>query len=263
MVIAGLGARDPVLISPADVKRAPERSFKPLVQTPSVGSSEAPEDRSGLSWELWFRNIHVLDTRILPIKLVAWWLTDTGALGNFNEFDPQVYSSTHCTALLGSFHLLELILAKESKTLPASTLQKHDSALYMRCLSVTRPEQVGPAISLIRATVSQNPYYNTEWVKGETSRNQFRNSVAVDCEFATFPGEFLEGLDGSFYTKRGNPIYDPQFPGYAQVDIDRKLVSIMTVAVDRVLVVNFHILCMLTDPFNPGHIADRRAVGEV
>jgi hypothetical protein len=147
--------------------------------------------------------------------------------------------------------------------LPIDELNSHDSALYMRCVSVARPEQIPYAIYLIKAAVDLNPHYRTQWLRTETTRNQFRDSIAVSCEYATYPAEFLEGRQGSFYNEAGLPIYNPGDDQYLQKDVDRHLLSVLTVAVDRVLVVNFHVLHMLKHPSRPGYIAERQTVDEV
>lgn len=91
----------------------------------------------------------------------------------------------------------------------------------MTCVSVANPDQVRPAIDLIRSTLDRVSYYDK--YEGEISRTQFKYSVAVGCEYRDSPS----GLPGS-----GNG--------------DDRVVSCMAVCVDKILVVNFHIYHMIT-----------------
>lgn len=103
----------------------------------------------------------------------------------------------------------------------ADKLRGIRSALFMTCVSVINPEHIRPAVDLIRSTLDRVSYYDK--YEGEVSRTQFKYSVAVDCEF-----------------------WDSQGPG----DEDRCLVSCMTVCVDKILAVNFHIYHMITSERN-------------
>lgn len=91
----------------------------------------------------------------------------------------------------------------------------------MTCVSVERPENIAPAVSLIRSTLRRISFYD-KYPAREISRNQFKNSVAIDCEFRQYPPE--EGMARSE---------------------DNFLVACMTVCVDKILVVNFHIIHMI------------------
>lgn len=100
-------------------------------------------------------------------------------------------------------------------------LRGNRSALFMTCVSVENPEHITPAVDLIQSTLDKVSYYDRSG--GEVSRVQFKHSVGVGCKFREYPA-------------------DPQGPG----DEDNCLVSCMTVCVDKILAVNFHISHMIT-----------------
>lgn len=113
--------------------------------------------------------------------------------------------------------------------------RENPSALFMTCVSVDNPAQIMPAIDLIRQTLERVSYYDKH--EGEVSRTQFKYSVAVDCEFrATTPD-------------------DPQGPR----NDDNHVVSCMTVCIDKIIAVNFHIYHMIT---SAGDLASANAVVE-
>lgn len=137
---------------------------------------------------------------------------------------------------------------------------ENESVIFTNCVSVERPEQVAPAINLIKQTLRNLPYYTTR----EPSRNQFKYAVGIDVEFLEFPTEFyrqmvmsVRGLgDRSFRQPNGydigpdgNIILDGtarvETEGYYPLVEDQYLASCMSIAVDKVLVVNFHILHMI------------------
>lgn len=103
----------------------------------------------------------------------------------------------------------------------ADRLRANQSALFTTCVSVANPAQIRPAIDLIRSTLERVSYYDK--YEGEISRIQFKNSVAIKCELRTIP-------DGPEGPRNG----------------DNNIVSCMTVCVDKILVVNFHIFHMIT-----------------
>jgi hypothetical protein len=136
----------------------------------------------------------------------------------------------------------------------------NETVIFTNCVSVERPDQVAPAINLIKQTLRNLPYYTTR----EPSRNQFKYAVGIDVEFLVFPTEFyrqgvaaLRGLgDLSFRQPNGydigpdgNIILDgtarAENRDYLPLEEDQHLASCMSIAVDKVLVVNFHILHMI------------------
>lgn len=139
------------------------------------------------------------------------------------------------------------------------TFENHPSALFVNCVSVTHPEEIEDAITLIKSTLEVVPYYIT----GERSRNQFKYSVAVDCEFLEYPAEFDHNDHRSHHPvagyalRRNGTVRHPREPSPTEVNEDRNLVTCMTVCVDKALVVNFHIMYMIE------HIQDEQEVGQV
>lgn len=103
----------------------------------------------------------------------------------------------------------------------ADRLRANQSALFTTCVSVANPAQIRPAIDLILATLERVSYHDK--YEGEISRTQFKNSIAVKCALRTTPD-------------------DPEGPR----NEDNNIVSCMTVCVDKILVVNFHIFHMIT-----------------
>lgn len=99
-------------------------------------------------------------------------------------------------------------------------LRGNRSALFMTCVSVANPQHITPAVDLIQSTLDRVSYYGRS---GEASRVQFKHSVGVSCMFREYPAN-PQGL--------GNE--------------DNCLVSCMTVCVDKILAVNFHIYHMIT-----------------
>lgn len=108
----------------------------------------------------------------------------------------------------------------------ADKLRGNRSALFMTCISVENPEHITPAVDLIQATLERVSYYDRSG--GEGSRTQFKYSVAVGCKFRDYPA-------------------NPQGPR----NEDNCLVSCMTVCVDKILAVNFHIYHMITSARGP------------
>ncbi|KAI5838845.1 hypothetical protein DFP73DRAFT_248561 [Morchella snyderi] len=136
----------------------------------------------------------------------------------------------------------------------------NESVLFTNCVSVERPGQVGPAINLIKQTLRNLPYYTTR----EPSRNQFKYAVGMNVEFLTFPTEFyrrnvvdMRGLGNESFRQPngydigpdGNVILDGtarlENLNYFPLMEDQYLASCMSISVDKILVVNFHILHMI------------------
>lgn len=100
--------------------------------------------------------------------------------------------------------------------------RENPSALFITCVSVDNPTQIMPAIDLIRETLERVSYYDKH--EGEVSRTQFKYSVAVGCEFRAITPENRQGPTNE----------------------DNCVVSCMTVCIDKILAVNFHIYHMIT-----------------
>lgn len=191
------------------------------------------ETRSGYELYQYLEDIKHYNRQeddVLDYREVLWWVDSKDkTLKCASDFmDRSQVCRSNVIPFLASIILLNRVILPSPKLtslkwapIPTvngiKSLAKNPSTLFMTCVSVESFVGIRPAVALIKTALEKIHYYDKYY--GESSRTQFQNSVAVDCQFKKYP------------TEKG------KFEGE-----DDELVACMTVCVDKILIVNFHII---------------------